>query len=166
MSYPSVQPAAFTQALACAANSVNIVTTDGSAGKAGLTVSSMCSVCAEPPVVLICVNQDNEFCAAVSQNQVFAVNLLSTQQTELAMVFAGQSDNPEQDRFLSGNWSQLNTGSPILVDALASLDCELTQSLPQGTHMIYTGRVVDVVSSTQSPLVYCNRSFTQSVPLA
>lgn len=165
MSHSSVPPGEFTRALACAANSVNVVTTNGTGGRAGLTVSSMCSVCAEPPVVLVCVNQENEFCSAIQQNQVFAVNLLTTQHTELAMVFAGQANDPERDRFLSGSWHTLTTGSPVLSDALVTLDCELTLSIPQGTHMIYTGRVVDVVNTDESPLVYCNREFTRSAPL-
>lgn len=162
---PSVAPYDFTQALACAANSVNLVTTDGQGGKAGLTVSSMCSVCAVPPVVLVCINQDNEFCGAVATNQVFAVNLLTTEQADLAMVFAGHAENPDQDRFLEGNWRKMKTGAPALTGALVTLDCELTASFPQGTHMIYTGRVVDVTNTDQSPLVYCNRAFSKSTPL-
>lgn len=163
--YPSVAPGDFTQALACAANSVNLVTTDGQGGRAGLTVSSMCSVCAEPPVVLVCINQDNEFCNAVKINQVFAVNLLTTEQTNLALVFAGHSENPDQDRFQTGDWNTMSTGSPSLKGALVTLDCELTAAFPQGSHMIYTGRVVDVVNTDQSPLVYCNRAFAKSSPL-
>ncbi|MBX2886647.1 MAG: flavin reductase family protein [Granulosicoccus sp.] len=162
---PSVAPAEFTQALACAANSVNLVTTDGPGGKAGLTVSSMCSVCAEPPVVLVCINQDNEFCTAIKSNQVFAVNLLSTEQTDLALVFAGHAENPDQDRFLNGSWNTMITGAPSLNSALVTLDCELTAAFPQGTHMIYTGRVVAVCNTDQSPLVYCNRVFSQSSPI-
>jgi len=161
----SVTPAAFTQALASAANSVTIVTTDGRGGKAGLTVSSMCSVCAEPPVVLACVNRNNEFCPAVAANQVFAVNLVSTGQTDLAMIFAGQTDEPNRDRFMNGTWTTLETGSPVLQDALVSLDCELTAAIPQGTHIIYTGRVVGVINTDGSPLVYCNREFSRSSPL-
>jgi len=106
----SIAPEEFTQALANAASGVNLVTTDGPGGKAGLTVSSMCSVCAQPPVILACVAANNEFCAAAKKNGQFAINLLNTEQIELARVFAGLTDNPETDRFRYGNWHTLTTG--------------------------------------------------------
>jgi len=163
--FASVTPEQFTQALANAASGVNVVTTDGPGGKAGLTVSSMCSVCAEPPVILACVSADNEFCDAAKVNGHFAINLLNTNQVDLAKVFAGLSDSPESDRFDYGEWTTLTTGSPVLHEALVSLDCDLSVVHAHGTHLIYVGRVVDVVSQSKDALVYCLREFRQTARL-
>jgi len=160
-----LQASEFTAALALAANGVSIVTTDGDHGKAGLTVSSMCSVCAEPALILACVNADNEFCATADANKQFAVNILSTSHTTLSSVFAGLGESPETDRFTTGNWQTLHTGSPILSNALVSLDCQLVSATTHGTHRIYIGEVLAVLSNDSEPLIYTNRHYAQAKPL-
>ena len=47
----------FIAAMRCAASTVTVVTTAGDAGRCGVTVSAMSSISADPPSVLICVNQ-------------------------------------------------------------------------------------------------------------
>ncbi len=155
----------FTSALALAANGVSIVTTDGTHGKAGLTVSSMCSVCAEPALILACVNASNEFCGKADANGQFAVNLLSTEHTEISAVFAGLSQDADTDRFLHGQWQTLETGSPVLSNALVSLDCKLVSATTHGTHRIYIGEVLAVISNDAAPLIYTNRQYANAVPL-
>lgn len=156
-----VSPREFTAALSLAANGVSIVTTGGKAGKAGLTVSSICSVCAEPPLILACVNEKNEFCQLADNNGCFAINLLSTEHTELSGVFAGLGDNPDADRFQFGQWTELSTGSPVLVNALVSLDCKLVSAKTHGTHRIYIGEVNALDSHDSTALVYTKRQYAE-----
>ncbi len=158
----TIDPKAFTDALSQAANGVAIVTTDGEHGKAGLTVSSLCSVCADPALVLACVNADNLFCVAADANKRFAINLLSVSQTTVSTVFAGMSNTPDTDRFQTGTWTTLATGSPILLDSLVSMDCELESANTHGTHRIYIGRVVAVTSTANDPLVYTKRAYAST----
>jgi len=155
----------FTSALALAANGVSIVTTDGDHGKAGLTVSSMCSVCAEPALILACVNAENEFCAKADSNKQFAVNILSTTHINLSSVFAGLGESPDTDRFATGVWQTLKTGSPILTSALVSLDCTLVSANTHGTHRIYLGEVQAVLSNKSEPLIYTNRHYAHAMPM-
>lgn len=162
---PSISASAFTTALSLAANGVSIVTTNGEHGKAGLTVSSMCSVCAEPALVLACVNASNEFCAKAEANKLFAINILGLDQQAVSNVFAGFG-NSEEDRFNTGNWSELKTGSPILTNAMVSLDCELVSHTTHGTHTIYIGRVVDLQSQDKPALVYTARSYAKTEALS
>lgn len=149
----------FVAALSLAANGVSIVTTDGTHGKAGLTVSSMVSVCAEPPLMLACVNSDNEFCQMADANQVFAINLLAEDQQEVSNVFAGFGEDPDADRFLTGEWTTAVTGSPVLTQALVSLDCVFVESREYGSHRVYIGRVVNVNTRDTAPLVYSRRQY-------
>ena len=162
----AVDPQIFTGALAAAANSVSIVTASHAGTRAGLTVSSMCSVCAEPPLLLACVNADNDFCSLADESQRFAVNMLEQRHVQLALVFAGLTDttgNP--DRFNEGEWREGPTGSPVLERSLVSLDCEVDSVFTRGTHRVYIGKVVSVDHSPGKPLVYTDRAFavTQAI---
>lgn len=161
----TITSGAFTDALALAANGVSIVTTAGASERAGLTVSSVCSVCADPPLILACVNADNDFCRQADRNGVFAVNLLAAQHADLSNRFAGLVEPVDEDRFLAGDWQTLTTGAPILSDALVGMDCVVESSSIHGTHHIYIGRVVTIVSNDQAPLVYSRRAYAQAVPL-
>lgn len=163
----TVTASAFTSALSQAANGVSIVTTTLDGKDAGLTVSSMCSVCADPALLLVCVNLDNEFCEMADASGCFSVNILPSNCVELAMVFAGLTETPDTSRFDSGEWARLTTGAPILSTALVALDCELDSTLVKGTHRVFFGKVVDVRTTSGEPLLYTDRRFAvvQPVPL-
>ena len=122
---PSITASAFTSALSQAANGVSIVTTIHDDVNAGLTVSSMCSVCADPALLLVCVNSDNVFCKMADASGRFAVNILPSSCVELATVFAGLNEELNENRFSTGVWTTLTTGAPILSDALIALDLSL-----------------------------------------
>lgn len=164
---PSITASAFTSALSQAANGVSVVTTSHDNMEAGLTVSSMCSVCADPALLLVCVNLDNQFCTLADQSGRFAVNILPSHCMELAIVFAGLGEHPEQSRFEIGTWTALSTGAPILSNALVALDCKVDSSLVKGTHRIFFGKVVDVRTTSGEPLLYTDRRFAvvEPVPL-
>ncbi|MEE9319508.1 MAG: flavin reductase family protein [Granulosicoccus sp.] len=164
ISLPTIDSASFVDVLAAAANGVSIITTRHGDKIAGLTVSSMCSVCAEPPMFLACVNADNEFCRLAIESQKFAINILNASQHDIANTFAGLTDTPEDNRFTSGLWAALTTGSPTLTEALVTLDCELDSSLLRGTHRIFIGRVVNARQQSGSPLVYTARGYARTEP--
>ena len=93
-------------------------------------------------MVLACVNQ-----AAGAHDQIvkagaFSVNLLAAEQQSVAERFAGKGGFKGEDRFTGLSWHRLATGSPILDQALASLDCELVEQHTFSTHSIFIGRVV------------------------
>ena len=149
-----------------------IVTAATGGRRAGLTVSSMCSVCAEPALLLACVNTDNEFDAVASEAGAFAVNILESRHVELATVFAGLAEplpssggGGEPTRFDAGAWDALETGAPTLDGALVTLDCALDSSLLRGTHRIWIGRVVAVRTAPGVPLVYTSRAFASTLPI-
>jgi flavin reductase (DIM6/NTAB) family NADH-FMN oxidoreductase RutF len=164
---PSITASAFTSALSQAANGVSVVTTACNGVRAGLTVSSMCSVCAEPALLLACINLENEFCTLAEQSGYFAVNILPSHCVELATVFAGLGQDTQQCRFDTGQWTELSTGSPILSNALVALDCRVDSTLVKGTHKVFFGKVLDVRTSRGEPLLYTDRRFAvvEPVPL-
>ena len=62
-------PETFVSAMAGAATQVSVVTTDGTEGRFGVTVSAFSSVSAEPPLVLVCINRRSPAIAALRSDQ-------------------------------------------------------------------------------------------------
>ena len=54
---PQVSRLEFRDAMARVCAPVNIITTDGPAGRGGFTATAMCSVSDDPPTLLVCMNE-------------------------------------------------------------------------------------------------------------
>lgn len=155
----------FIDAMSRVATSVTIVTTDGEAGRFGLTVSAMVSVSADPPTLLICVNRRNPIDAAIRENRVFGVNALRADQRWVAETFSGRPRRGAPYDFQTGSWHIENTGAPLLTGAVAWFDCVLIAAHHMGTHTIAIGRVVASGAEPGTPLIYGRRSFGELVQL-
>ena len=149
----------FVKAMRGAATGVNIVTTDGDAGRFGVTVSAFASVSANPPAVLVCINKKSPACSAIRENGSFCVNVLSTKQRSLADIFAGFSADGDAYDFANGSWTKSDTGSPMLQGSVSNFDCRVGSAFDVGTHTILVGFVTSVEQSEASPLLYTNRSY-------
>jgi len=151
----------FRNAMSLLTTSVNVITTQGVAGMHGFTASAVCSVTDTPPTLLVCMNQSSRSHAHFMKNKVLAVNVLSTQHEYISNAFASSKFN-SKDRFKLGEWSTLETGAPILDDALVSFDCQIEEIQKVGTHSIFLCRVIAIRQSQQEEsLVYFNRAYHQ-----
>lgn len=149
----------FLSAMRQVASGVTVVTTHGEAGLAGLTVSAMCSLSADPPSLLVCINRQSRAMEVLRRNGVFCVNVLSTEQVDVARLFGGQSGGQAGDRFTAVPWHRLETGAPAFEEALAVFDCRIAQGMPFGSHDILIGIVARSLVRDGRPLVYSNRSY-------
>lgn len=151
----------FRNTMSLLTTAVNVITTSGETGMHGFTASAVCSVTDTPPMLLVCMNQSSRSHAHFVENKVLAVNVLSTQHEQLSNAFASSKFSSE-DRFKLGDWSTLETSSPILEDALVSFDCQIENIQQVGTHSIFLCRVLAVKQSDQEEsLVYFNRAYHQ-----
>ena len=145
-----------------AAATVNVVTTDGPAGLAGVTVSAMSpvSVDGESPVVLICLHFGGKASRPVLDNGVFAINVLRDDQSPIADSFAGRNKSTRHDAFSVAEWTTMSTGCPRLANPLVAFDCEVLTSTRVGTHYVITGSVRDIFMAGQGkPLIFTNRTY-------
>lgn len=150
----------FREGMSRVASAVHIITTDGVAGKAGLTATAVSSLSAEPPMLLTCVKRSSSSAPILRQNGVFVVNTLSASHRELADLFAGRTGVRGAERFDAYPWSKGETGAPVLADALASFECRVTQILDVATHDILIGHVVAVrLGATAQHLIYADRQY-------
>lgn len=152
----------FLAGMACAACTVNVVTTDGPAGRFGVTVSAMSSVSADTPrpTLLVCVHHLSSAAAAIVGNGVFCVNVLRDDQSYISDCFAGRIKPPDGDKFSCATWATQITGAPRVVDPLVAFDCRLVSHQQIGTHYVFFGEAEDLfISAPGSPLIYANRAY-------
>jgi flavin reductase (DIM6/NTAB) family NADH-FMN oxidoreductase RutF len=159
------QRSQFIEAMSQIVSGVSIVTTDGPAGRFGLTVSSFCSLDADPPMVLICVNQRSPLLQAIIQNRVLALNVLAESHAELADVFAGRPHQGSAYDFDRASWTSGETKSPLLEGAVALFDCDLAEHYEAATHVIFTAKVRHSQHDPQIPLLYTRRAYGRPGPL-
>lgn len=158
----SVARDAFIAAMRQVAATVTVVTTDGSAGLAGATVSAFTSLTADPPSVLVCLRGDSRIARAVLRNRVFCVNVLPEDAVEVARAFSGPSPEDPAARFADLEITRDGHG-PILPRATA-FSCALTDRMIHGSHAICIGSVLRLTIAPEKPLTYLSGSYHKVRP--
>jgi flavin reductase (DIM6/NTAB) family NADH-FMN oxidoreductase RutF len=146
------------------AGAVNIVAAGSSAGQAGwrgLTATAVCSLCAEPPSLLVCLNRVSGTFHQLRQEGAFSVNILASHHVELARTFAGYDGLVGASRFGSAGWEPGTLPVPVLTDALASFECRVSRSFEYGTHAMLIGDIerTRMAEGDAEPLIYHDRRF-------
>ncbi|CUX14870.1 MULTISPECIES: NADH-dependent FMN reductase RutF [Agrobacterium] len=148
----------YRNAMARLGAAVNIVTTNGAAGRAGFAATAVCSVSDNPPTLLVCLNRNASAYKVVKANGVICINTLAAHHEVLSTLFGGKT--PAEERFAAGNWGVLETGAPVLEDALVSFDCRIREAHDGGTHDILICDVVDMkINAGEEALMYFNRRY-------
>jgi flavin reductase (DIM6/NTAB) family NADH-FMN oxidoreductase RutF len=132
---------------------VTVVTTRLGAMRAGITVNAFCSVSLDPPLVLICIDRASRVHDLLIQAGIFAVNLLTTRQEEVARCFAGQTERRWLE-FCGCQTHIVATGAPVFDESLGFVDCHITDVFAGGDHSIILGQVEALGTSEGEPLLY------------
>jgi len=143
-----------------------ITTADGTGMRSGLTATAVCSLSAQPPLLLACLNRSSRSYAAVAASGCFAVNVLAADAAGIAQRFASSSSG--ESKFEGGEWRAATTGAPVLATALAAFDCRLERVVEAGTHAILIGEVagVSLRPDGEPPLLYADGTFGGFAPAA
>ena len=154
--------------LGCFATGVTLVTTWHHGKAQGMTANAFTSVSLDPPLVLISVNKQAATCRHISESNAFAINILSYRHKQVAVRFAGHHHSM-QDPFVDIKYSRKTSGSPVLHDIEAWIDCILYTTYDGGDHTLFLGRVLDFGQSCPTlPLTFYGGEFgscIQSVEL-
>lgn len=149
----------FRNAMAHLAAAVHIITSNGKAGKVGITVSSVTSVTDSPPTVLFCVNKSSELHDVILQNGKVCINVLNADQAELAKHFAGMHNSTMAERFEWDLWDEGQHGVPLLREAISRLQGEIVETHPAGSHSIFLVRLSEIQCEPKPSLAYFSRQF-------
>lgn len=152
----------FRNAMAQLPAAVNIITTSGEGGRCGITASAVCSVTDQPPTVLICMNRSSAMHGVFTKNGNLCINVLNSDQEELARHFAGMTKVPMEERFQWDIWKEGTLGMPMLRDALVNLEGTIKNCLDVGSHSVMFVELHNVALREKGgSLVYFNRIFHQ-----
>ncbi len=159
-----VSEASFKRTLGQWPSGVCIVTSRGSDGHAGMTVSAFISVSLEPPLVGVCLDNRSHTLRAIKEVSRFGVNILSEQQAQLSNLFAVTGN--EATRF-DGLVLRTVPGaeSPLIEGAAAHIDCEIFAMHLAGDHTLCIGRLRFADSSESRPLLFHKGAYHQLAPL-
>jgi flavin reductase (DIM6/NTAB) family NADH-FMN oxidoreductase RutF len=151
----------FKSAMRLLAGGVTIVATLFEGERCGMTATAVCSLALSPPRVLACVNHAGRTYELLSKSRIMSVNLLAENHEGMARRFAAKRAGEVEDRFANSEWRTLTTGAPLFTDALASLDCRITDIMPLDTHAIFVGVVEDIHFGPRGrPLVHFEGGYT------
>ncbi len=150
----------FREAMSRFGAAVNVVTSDGPEGRLGFTATAVCSLSAQPPSLLVCMNRSSSQNKPLQANGVICVNTLTGRQSQLAAIFAGAGKLDMAARFGNASWTVLKTGAPALADALIAFDCRIAQSIETATHTLLIAEVVALgLGDPEGSLMYVHRQF-------
>lgn len=124
---------------------------------AGVTVNSFSSVSLEPALVLFSLDNNSSALHIFQETRYFALNILTEKQIDLSRRFATTSEKRwEGIEYIVGP----QTGSPLMPDVLAYMECEKETVYAGGDHSIFIGRVLECHKlSEESPLLYFKGSY-------
>lgn len=138
------------------ASGVSVVTSRLGDGLAGMTVTTVTSLSAEPPKILVCLNRAGQTFEMVRQSRIMCVNILSAEQTDVAAAFA----RPSENKFAHCAWTMARTGAPVIAQAAVSFDCRVADIVDAGTHGIVIGEVLDItIAEKANCLIYKNGQY-------
>jgi len=148
---PEIDSATFRQVLGHFPTGVTVITSPGDE-PTGMTVGSFFSISLDPPLVGFCAGKDSVSWPAIREAGAFCVNVLAEDQEHISRNFASK----EPDKFRGIGWEPTpGTGSPKLLDVLASIDCTIEHVHDAGDHEIAVGRVLALeVEREAGPLVF------------
>jgi flavin reductase (DIM6/NTAB) family NADH-FMN oxidoreductase RutF/DNA-binding IclR family transcriptional regulator len=141
---------------------VVITAIDGGGAPLGMAVGSFTSVSLDPPLVAFLPDRGSTTFPAIRAAAGFCVNVLAGTQEALCRSFAMKGAN----RFDGVQWDPApHTGSPILRDSVAWIDCTLEEVHDAGDHHIVIGHVhhLDIQHPTV-PLVFFQGGYGTFAP--
>ncbi len=138
---PATAVEGFRQAMRQLPSGVCVITHGSGEQRTGLTATSVSSLSAEPPTLIVCVNRSASLYARLGSGDLFGVNVLAAAHVEIADRFAGRLGLGGAERFGEGRWITTPDGVSLLADAIAAFECEAQDLIERHSHAILIGRV-------------------------
>jgi flavin reductase (DIM6/NTAB) family NADH-FMN oxidoreductase RutF len=147
------------KALKRVVNGVFVITTKCGDKVNGMTAVWVTTVSFDPPLICISIGKEHFTHNLIKKSGVFAVNILKEGQIDVRKHF-GFTSGKEVDKFASVPYTKKATGSPILKDAAAYLDCKVKFSIDIGNLTLFIGEAIDAnVNENVKPLVFKEKDF-------
>lgn len=160
---PAVDAASFASVFRGHAGGVAVITADVGVAPVGLTVTSVSSVSADPPLLMFSVSHQSSSFATVMAADTLVVHFLGEGQQHLAKLCATSGIDRFADTTL---WDRLPTGEPYFVEAGRWIRGRVVNRVEAGTAVVTIVEALDVGGTeaeqrgdAQPPLVYHSRAW-------
>jgi flavin reductase len=155
---------AFLRSMRAVPGPIAIIASKADGKRSGLAATAWNSLCAEPPMLLACVNRLASAYPLITAARAFSINLLPRGSDELVAIFSKQRGLEGDARFLDGDWNDGPAGMPMLKCAVVSFECALDGAHDYGSHSILIGRVGEVrACSEDEALLYVDGCFASAI---
>lgn len=138
----------FRNAMGNFATGVTVIATETDEGPHGMTANAFMSQSLNPKLIVISLKEDSQMLDKIKKSNQFSVNILSEDQKELSMIFAGQKESDEKVQF------DYLDGKPVLPGALAQVACNVKSEYVEGDHTLFIGEVTDIHLEDGEPLIF------------
>jgi 3-hydroxy-9,10-secoandrosta-1,3,5(10)-triene-9,17-dione monooxygenase reductase component len=146
-----MDPREFRNTVGNFATGVTVITTKKDQEQIGLTANAFSSLSLDPPLILVCIDKKAGSMAAFKKGVPFAVNILQNNQDADCWRFAKRASN----KFEGASYTISEDGIPLLVDNLATIECNVAEIIEGGDHYIVTGLVKKTSYDNQAePLLF------------
>jgi flavin reductase (DIM6/NTAB) family NADH-FMN oxidoreductase RutF len=140
----------FRGAMRHLAGGVSVITVGRGKEITGMTVTSVSSLSVDPPTLIVSINRESSSWPLLKRHGVFGVNILTSDQLDIAERFTGKGGLNGAERFAGAEWTTRASGVPLLAGALAAIDCEVEDIVERHSHAIVIGRVLDMQLSPRT----------------
>ena len=152
---PTIDGARFRTVLGHFASGVAVVSGADGDAPTGFTCQSFFSLSLDPPLVAIAPGRTSTSWPAIERSGAFCVNILAEPQEALSRAFATSGG----DKFRGVGWAPAASGSPVINDVLAWVDCLIRDVHDAGDHLLVVGRVIDMGAGHGQPLLFYRGGF-------
>jgi 3-hydroxy-9,10-secoandrosta-1,3,5(10)-triene-9,17-dione monooxygenase reductase component len=147
----SIDSGKYRQVLGHFTTGVTVITAAAEAGPVGLAVGSFSSVSLDPPLVGFFADKGSTSWPKIEGTGSFCVNILGEHQEDVCRRFASK----EPDKFAGLGWKATGSGSPLIDDVIAWIDCDIDQVVEAGDHFLVLGAVRELdVAHDGPPLLF------------
>jgi flavin reductase (DIM6/NTAB) family NADH-FMN oxidoreductase RutF len=145
----------FRTAMGKFATGVTVIASEVEGQVHGMTANAFMSVSLDPKLILISIDKKARMNEVIKQSNKFTVNILSGDQKEMSMIFAGQIKENKHIEF------DTFEGLPVIENSLVSLACNVYQAHEAGDHTLYIGEVINLNVQDGEPLAFYEGKYMQ-----
>jgi flavin reductase (DIM6/NTAB) family NADH-FMN oxidoreductase RutF len=142
--FSDVSPDDFRGAMRHLTGGVSVITAGRGKEITGMTVTSVSSLSVDPPTLIVSINREASSWPVLKRHGFFGINILAADQLDIAERFSGKGGLKGAERFAGAQWTTRRSGAPLLVGALAAIDCAVEETIERHSHVIVIGRVLDI----------------------
>lgn len=135
-----------------------VITSSGKGGAGGLAATFVqnASIVAGLPRIVVGIARNHHTWGLIQSSRSFVAHLFTHEHRDLVLRF-GITSGRDVNKLAGVRWVPGRTGSPVLADALASLECRVEGEFDIGDRTIFLGDVVDGAVAKSGPALTAER---------